>query len=69
MLTKRDRDPGNFEIVETYEGQTPADTAVELIKEGKAGFLMKGSVETSELLHPVVKRENGLRTGRTISHV
>lgn len=69
MLSARGRNPDDFEIVETYEGQTPADTAVELIKAGKAGFLMKGSVETSELLHPVVKRENGLRTGRTISHV
>ncbi len=69
MLSDRGRNPDDFEIVETYENQTPADTAVELIKEGKAGFLMKGSVETSDLLHPVVKKENGLRTGRTISHV
>jgi len=42
---------------------------VEIIKEGNANFLMKGTVETSELLRPVVKKENGLRTGRTISHV
>lgn len=69
MLVARGRKADEFEIVETYEGQTPADTAVELIKEGRAGFLMKGSVETSELLRPVVKRDNGLRTGRTISHV
>lgn len=69
MLKERGREPADFEIVETGEGQTPAETAVDIIKDGKADFLMKGSVETSDLLHPVVKRENGLRTGRTISHV
>lgn len=69
LLRERGRNPADFEIVETYAGQNPAETAVELIKAGTADFLMKGSVETSELLRPVVKRENGLRTGRTISHV
>ena len=45
------------------------DTAVEIIKQGDADFLLKGMVETSDLFRPVVKKENGLRTGRTISHV
>ena len=69
MLRARGRDPQSFSILPTGAGQTPAETAVDLIKAGKADFLMKGMVETSDLLHPVVKRENGLRTGRTISHV
>ncbi|HHU22489.1 MAG TPA: phosphate butyryltransferase [Clostridiales bacterium] len=69
LLRERGRNVSDFNIVETLPGQTPADTAVEIIKQGEADFLMKGSVETSELMRPVVKRENGLRTGRTISHV
>ncbi|NTV88825.1 MAG: phosphate butyryltransferase, partial [Clostridiales bacterium] len=69
LLRERGRNVSEFNIVKTADGQTPAETAVEIIKEGSANFLMKGSVETSDLLRPVVKKENGLRTGRTISHV
>lgn len=69
LLRERERDPGDFRIEQTGAGKTPAETAVELIKLGEADFLMKGMVETSDLLRPVVKKENGLRTGRTISHV
>jgi phosphate butyryltransferase len=69
LLIERGRNASDFNIVKTVAGQTPAETAVDIIKEGSANFLMKGTVETSDLLRPVVKKENGLRTGRTISHV
>lgn len=69
LLRERGRDISDFNIVKTAEGRTPAETAVDLIREGSADFLMKGAVETSDLLRPVMKKENGLRTGRTISHV
>ncbi len=42
--------------------------AVDLIREGSADFLMKGLMDTKALLGPVVKKENGLRTGRVMSH-
>ena len=41
----------------------------QLVREGKAELLMKGSLHTDELLGAVVARETGLRTGRRISHV
>lgn len=69
LLTERGRNVSDFNIVKTAAGQTPAETAVEIIKQGDADFLLKGMVETSDLFRPVVKKENGLRTGRTISHV
>ncbi|MDR3333238.1 MAG: phosphate butyryltransferase [Synergistaceae bacterium] len=69
LLRQNGKNVSDFNIVKVTEGQTPAETAVDIIKKGNADFLMKGSVETSDLLRPVVKRENGLRTGRTISHV
>lgn len=69
LLTERGHNASDFDIVNTAAGQTPAETAVELIKRGDANFLLKGMVETSDLFRPVVKRENGLRTGRVISHV
>ena len=45
-----------------------AKKAVELIREGKAEVLMKGSLHTDELMSAIVSREGGLRTGRRISH-
>ena len=46
-----------------------AAKAVELIREGRAEILMKGSLHTDELMAAVVSRDGGLRTGRRISHV
>ena len=40
-----------------------AAKAVELVREGEAELLMKGSLHTDELLGAVVARETGLRTG------
>jgi phosphate acetyltransferase len=45
-----------------------AEKAVELVREGKAEALMKGSLHTDELMAAVVKRETGLRTARRVSH-
>lgn len=61
--------PSDFEIENTAAGMNEAETAVELIKNGTANFLMKGMLETTDLLRPVVKKENNLRTGRTMSHL
>lgn len=43
--------------------------AVELIHENKADFLMKGKIQTADLLRAVVNKEKGLRTGSLMSHV
>ena len=60
---------GNTEIVEAPHSHAAASKAVELVRQGKAELLMKGSLHTDELLGAVVARETGLRTGRRISHV
>src|SRR3954447_917317 len=57
-----------IQIVDTPHSQASASKAVELIREGRAELLMKGSLHTDELLGAVVARETGLRTGRRISH-
>lgn len=58
-----------FEIVDVPHSHASAAKAVELLREGKAELLMKGSLHTDELMAAVVTREGGLRTGRRISHV
>ena len=56
------------QIIDVPDGHSGA-RAVELIREGKAEILMKGSLHTDELMAAVVSRERGLRTSRRISHV
>jgi len=62
-------DLGNLKIFDVPHSHAAATKAVELIKEGKAEILMKGSLHTDELMSAIVSREGGLRTGRRISHV
>ncbi len=62
-------DISKYEIVETKHSVNSAEKAVELANNGKVAALMKGKIHTEELLHEVVKKDRGLRTGRRISHV
>jgi phosphate acetyltransferase len=58
----------DFPIVDAPYSEAAATAAVQLVREGKAEALMKGSLHTDELMGAVVKREAGLRTARRISH-
>ena len=62
-------DLGDLPIIDVPHSHAAAAKAVELIREGKAEILMKGSLHTDELMAAVVSREGGLRTSRRISHV
>ncbi len=55
-------------IVEAPYSQASAAKAVELVREGRAEALMKGSLHTDELMGAVVRKETGLRTSRRVSH-
>lgn len=46
-----------------------AQAAVREVREGRAELLMKGDVPTADLLRAVLEKEQGLRTGRLLSHV
>lgn len=61
-------DISRYEILDTSHSHASAAKAVELLREGKAEVLMKGSLHTDELMAAVVSRDGGLRTGRRISH-
>jgi phosphate acetyltransferase len=56
------------EIVDAPFSHAAAEAAVQLVREGKAEALMKGSLHTDELMAAVVKRDTGLRTARRVSH-
>ncbi len=48
--------------------QKACETAVKLVREGRANFLMKGKVDTKIILKEVVNKEYGLGTGKLMSH-
>ena len=55
-------------IYDCADDQAASELAVQLIREGKADFLMKGKTDTKVVLKAVVNKEYGLGLGRTMSH-
>jgi phosphate acetyltransferase len=68
VAAKSNIDISRFRLVEAQYSQDSAAKAVELVRNGEAEALMKGSLHTDELMGAVLKRETGLRTSRRISH-
>ena len=62
-------DFGDVTIYNEDDDIEAAKKAVELIREGKGDFLMKGKMQTSDLLRQVVNKETGLQVGKIMSHV
>ncbi len=64
---------GLFELAQRAEfiagGENTAMTAVKMAREGYLEVLMKGHLRTDQLLHPVLDKDRGLRTGRLLSDV
>jgi phosphate acetyltransferase len=61
-------DIGGLPIVDAPHSHAAAAAAVQLVREGKAEALMKGSLHTDELMGAVVAHDSGIRTERRISH-
>jgi len=68
VATEAGIDLGIPQIEDVPHSHTAAVRAVELVREGRAEILMKGSLHTDELMSAIVAREIGLRTNRRISH-
>ena len=64
-----DMDLTDFEIINEPDTEAAALKAVELVHNGKADILLKGSLETKTFLKSVLNKEVGLRTGKMLSHV
>ncbi|NLV88411.1 MAG: bifunctional enoyl-CoA hydratase/phosphate acetyltransferase [Tissierellia bacterium] len=57
-----------YEIYNEPDANMAAYKAVELVRDNKADFLMKGKIETAGILKAVVDKEKGLGQGRLMSH-
>ncbi len=62
-------DISSYELVATEHSTEAAEKAVKLAVTHKVEAIMKGKLHTEELMKPIVAKENGLRTGRRMSHV
>ncbi|MEZ5690531.1 MAG: bifunctional enoyl-CoA hydratase/phosphate acetyltransferase [Rickettsiales bacterium] len=62
-------DLSKYRIVSTEHSHLAADTAAKMARDGEVEALMKGKIKTSELIEAVLKKENGLRSERRLSHV
>ncbi len=61
-------DISKYEFVETANPIEAVETSVKMVHDGQVDVLMKGKVGTSEMLHSVLNKEYGLRTGKLLSH-
>ncbi len=69
ILEELGENPSDYEIIQADTDVDCAQKAVECVSAGKANFLMKGLLNTPDIMRAVLKPEAGLRTGKLISHV
>jgi phosphate butyryltransferase len=62
------KDPDDYETYDEPDALEAASKAVKLVKDGKADCILKGKLDTAVLLKAVVNKENGISTGRLMSH-
>ncbi|WP_370285086.1 bifunctional enoyl-CoA hydratase/phosphate acetyltransferase [Pseudooceanicola nanhaiensis] len=63
------RDLSGIEILDEPDHAAAAVRGVAMVREGKAGALMKGHLHTDVLLRATLDKDAGLRAGRRFTHV
>ena len=56
-------------VIPAETDEEAAAIAVSLVREGRAGFLQKGLMQTATILKAVVNKQTGIGLGRPMSHV
>ncbi|WP_425802612.1 phosphate acyltransferase [Desulfitobacterium sp. Sab5] len=69
ILNSLGENPNSFEIINECNILRTPYIANSLVNNGRASLIVKGFIDTSELLHGILDKETGLRTGRSMSHV
>ena len=64
------RFPGRVEVIDVHDRDEAARVAVKLVRDGKADVLMKGLINTDNILRAILDKECGiLPAGRVLTHV
>lgn len=69
ILRELNENPADYEIVPAEDDIACAKKAVALVTEGRADFLMKGILNTADLMRAVLAKEANLRTNSLLSHI
>ena len=62
-------DISSWELVPAEGDVASARKAVELVREGRVDFLMKGKVNTADVMRAALDKETGIRAGKLMSHI
>lgn len=68
MIHKMNYTNRNYEIFHCEEDENPSEVAVKLIHQAKGDFIIKGKIETKNLLKPILNKETGLNKKGFITH-
>ncbi|MDR2357350.1 MAG: phosphate butyryltransferase [Oscillospiraceae bacterium] len=70
ILRELGETPGDYDIVPCDDGTRCVEAAVDLVKKRKAAFIIKGIIETAELMRPLLNKETGiLKPGACVSSI
>lgn len=67
QLAERFFDRHQAAVIHQPDHEAAAQTAVDLVRQGKADCIMKGLIKTNQFMHAILKRENQLRTDRLVT--
>ncbi len=68
MIKKLGFEAEPYEIVHCGADQNPSELAVQLIHQDRGDFILKGKMETRDLLKPILNKETGLNDQGFITH-
>ena len=68
IISKNDYVFNDEFIIDVENESAAAYKAVELVNMNQADFIMKGKIQTADLLRAAVDKEKGIRTGSLMSH-
>lgn len=67
LLEELGESPANYTLHAAENETAAVRIAAELVQCGDAGVIMKGKMQTADLMRGVLKKENGLRAGQVLS--
>jgi phosphotransacetylase len=69
MVSRMRLDRGCAVVVDCRPDESPAAIAVRLVRDGAVDFILKGGIETRELLRPILDKETGLNDSGFVTHL
>ena len=69
IMSEKGIDKKDYKIINTANELESVQVAVSQVKEGRANVLMKGLCSTSTFLKGILDKNNGLRSGKVLSHL